>query len=53
MAQRLKVLILGGYGTFGGRLARLLADEERLILLIAGRSLARAESFCARLVGRS
>ena len=28
----LRVLILGGYGTFGGRLARLLADEERLTL---------------------
>jgi hypothetical protein len=24
-----KVLILGGYGTFGGRLAQLLADEAR------------------------
>ncbi len=37
----LKVLILGGYGTFGGRLARLLADEDRLTLIIAGRSRAR------------
>ena len=44
-----KVLILGGYGTFGGRLAQLLADEERLTLVIAGRSLARARAFCTTL----
>jgi Domain of unknown function (DUF4166) len=45
----LKVLILGGYGTFGGRLAQLLADEDRLTLVIAGRSLAKAQAFCAGL----
>ena len=45
----LKVLILGGYGTFGGRLAQLLADEARLTLVIAGRSRAKAEAFCAKL----
>jgi hypothetical protein len=45
-ADALKVLIIGGYGTFGGRLARLLADEPRLTLLIAGRSRANAEAFC-------
>jgi hypothetical protein len=45
----LKVLILGGYGTFGGRLAQLLADEARLTLIIAGRSCAKAEAFCAAL----
>src|SRR5258705_9952381 len=44
-----KVLILGGYGTFGGRLAQLLADEARLTLVIAGRSRAKAEAFCAAL----
>lgn len=43
----LRVLIVGGYGTFGGRLARLLADEARLTLIVAGRSLAQAEAFCA------
>ncbi len=43
----LRVLILGGYGTFGGRLARLLADEARLTLIIAGRSLRQAQAFCA------
>ena len=45
----LKVLILGGYGTFGGRLAQLLADEGRLTLIIAGRSRAKAQAFCAGL----
>src|SRR5690242_2489778 len=42
----MKVLILGGYGTFGGRLAQLLADEARLTLIIAGRSRAKAQAFC-------
>jgi hypothetical protein len=43
--ERLRILILGGYGTFGGRLVRLLADEPRLTLLIAGRSLDKATAF--------
>jgi hypothetical protein len=47
----MRVLILGGYGTFGGRLARLLADEPRLTLLVAGRSRAKAQAFCATLGG--
>jgi hypothetical protein len=48
----LRVLIVGGYGAFGGRLARLLADE-RLTLIIAGRSLPQAELFCATLQSRA
>lgn len=44
-AERLRVLILGGYGTFGGRLVRLLADEPRLTLLVAGRSHGKARAF--------
>lgn len=44
-----KVLILGGYGTFGGRLAHLLAGDARVTLLIAGRSLSKAQTFCDRL----
>ncbi len=43
------VLILGGYGTFGGRLARLLADDPRLRLIVAGRSRRRAAAFIATL----
>jgi hypothetical protein len=44
-----RILILGGYGTFGGRLAQLLADEPRLTVLIAGRARDKAEAFCTRL----
>ncbi|NYJ11141.1 glutamyl-tRNA reductase [Rhizobium leguminosarum] len=47
--DRLSLLIIGGYGTFGGRLARLLGDESRLRLLIAGRSLEKADDFVADL----
>lgn len=50
--KRPKLLILGGYGTFGGRLARLLADEPRLTLIIAGRSAAKAAAFCRALSAR-
>jgi hypothetical protein len=49
MSTRLKIFIIGGYGIFGGRLAALLADEPRLTLVIAGRSRAKAEAFCAGL----
>lgn len=49
----LRVLILGGYGTFGGRLAALLADEARLTLIVAGRSLTQAQAFCAELKSRA
>jgi hypothetical protein len=45
----IKILILGGYGTFGGRLAGLLAGEPSLTLVIAGRSFSKAEEFCRRL----
>jgi hypothetical protein len=47
----MRILILGGYGNFGGRLARLLAQDSRLTLLIAGRSPEQAEVFCASLGG--
>ncbi|MBC6980473.1 DUF4166 domain-containing protein [Caulobacter sp. 17J80-11] len=45
----MKLLILGGYGMFGGRLARLLADEPRLTLVLAGRSRSKADAFAATL----
>lgn len=47
----MKILILGGYGVFGGRLAELLADCDGLELIIAGRSRQRAEAFCRRFRG--
>ena len=47
----MKLLILGGYGVFGGRLAELLSDIPELEILISGRNLERAEKFCATLKG--
>lgn len=47
----MRVLILGGYGTFGARLARLLAAEPGLSLVIAGRDGAKARALAARLGG--
>lgn len=47
--ERFCLLIIGGYGTFGGRLARLLGDEPRLRLLVGGRSLEKADDFVADL----
>jgi len=44
--QRLRLLIIGGYGTFGGRLAELLCRERRVSLVIAGRSKSAALAFC-------
>ncbi len=40
----MKVLILGGYGEFGSRLARLVAGEPGVDLIIAGRSLLKARA---------
>jgi len=42
-----KLLIVGGYGTFGGRLVDLLKNEPHLELIVAGRSLERATAFCS------
>lgn len=43
-----KVLVIGGYGTFGGRLVELLSDEPRLTLVVAGRDLRAARRFAKR-----
>ncbi len=40
------ILIVGGYGTFGGRLVELLEGEPALTLIIAGRSLDKAMRYC-------
>ncbi len=42
----LRVLLVGGYGVFGSRLARLLRHDKNIELLIAGRSLRKARAFC-------
>jgi NAD(P)-dependent dehydrogenase (short-subunit alcohol dehydrogenase family) len=41
-----EVLVFGGYGGFGGRVARLLAEAGYKVI-IAGRSAAKARAFCA------
>lgn len=47
----MRVLILGGYGVFGGRLALLLRDVPDLTVFIAGRDEKKAAVFCASLKG--
>lgn len=47
MTPDLRVLIVGGYGVFGGRLVELLQSDTRLTLLVAGRSLKLAREYCA------
>ncbi|CAF4576769.1 unnamed protein product [Rotaria socialis] len=42
----MKILILGGYGIFGSRLARLLASQSQLTLFIAARSIKHAKELC-------
>ena len=42
----MKILLIGGYGTFGSRLCQLLSNKSQLTVLIAGRSLENAEKFC-------
>jgi Domain of unknown function (DUF4166)/Saccharopine dehydrogenase NADP binding domain len=47
MSAGLKILIVGGYGIFGGRLVELLEDELRLTLVVGGRSLGKAQAYVA------
>jgi hypothetical protein len=51
--NQLRILIIGGYGVFGSRLTRLLADEDNLTILVAGRSKAKAEAFCRTVRGQA
>lgn len=44
----MKVLVVGGYGVFGGRLVELLAERGELTVFVAGRSLENASVFCRR-----
>ncbi len=44
-----RVLVIGGYGNFGGYIARSLEDEADLRLLIGGRSVEKARTFAAAL----
>jgi hypothetical protein len=40
--EKRRILVIGGYGTFGGRIVRLLARQRRWRIIVAGRSLAEA-----------
>jgi saccharopine dehydrogenase-like NADP-dependent oxidoreductase len=44
-----RILLLGGYGAFGARIAERLAREPGLELIVAGRSLQRATEFAGGL----
>lgn len=45
----MKILILGGYGNFGARIAKALASDPRLEILVGGRSLAPAQALASSL----
>ena len=47
----MKVLIIGGYGTFGFGMAERLSDEAGLELILAGRNFDKAKAACDRLSG--
>ena len=49
----MRILIIGGYGVFGARLVELLAGYADLTVIIAGRSLARAEALATRTRARA
>jgi NAD(P)-dependent dehydrogenase (short-subunit alcohol dehydrogenase family) len=42
-----RVLIIGGYGYFGSYIARSLAGDAEISLLVGGRSVAKAQAFVA------
>ena len=50
VGHALRVLIVGGTGVFGSKLARLLAGDARLAITVGGRNTARVEAL-AREVG--
>lgn len=52
-SEVMRILILGGYGVFGGRLAELLSNITGAELLICGRNLSAAKTFCSRYKGQA
>ena len=44
-----RIVVLGGYGNFGGRICRALATEKAIWLGVAGRDAARASGFVCEL----
>ena len=43
------ILILGGYGNFGKRISESLAKQPNICMLIAGRSINKANQLCEKL----
>ena len=48
-----RVLVIGGYGNFGSYIARALADDANISVLIGGRSKEKAHSFAASLIAKN
>ena len=46
-----RIIILGGYGNFGARVARALASEPNIELIVAGRDLGSASRFVRTIGG--
>jgi len=49
----LKTVVLGGYGNFGARICRALADSHDIELVVAGRNAIRAANLAAELGNRA
>ncbi len=49
MSKSFPILVLGGYGVFGGRISRRLAADKDMKVIVAGRSLIKASTFVDRL----
>lgn len=45
-STRRRVVLLGGYGVFGGKLAEALLRDVRFEVIVTGRSLDKAQAFC-------
>lgn len=43
--KKTRILVLGGYGLFGGRIARTLAGDGDKLICVAGRNLVQAQAF--------
>ena len=48
-----RVLIIGGYGNFGRFIAQMLAREDDIQVIIAGRSMDKANAFASTLDGKN
>ncbi len=48
-----RVLIIGGYGNFGSFITKSLARDQNIQLIIAGRSIEKANALAAELTGQS